>query len=93
MQPLPDIEKAGLIYCCLLHGIAIEKRAGKEYKSYFMRLAFPDAEFNSYTKNFSVSELLQQYAINRNSVELPEANQEDKAVPVLNPKKKKEVVG
>jgi len=93
VQPLPDLNNTQLIYGCVIHGITIEKRAGKEYPNYFMRLAFPDAEFNGYTKNFDIGELLQRYALIRAKHEHPEEEHEDLAVPVLNPKKKKDVIG
>ncbi len=91
-QPLPNLNEAGLIYGCLLHGISVERRAGKDYSTYFMRLAFPDAEFSGYTKNYGIGELLQLYAVVRTGQEFKE-EQEDLAKPVLNPKKKKEVIG
>jgi hypothetical protein len=93
VQPLPALSDAGLIYACVIHGITVERRAGKEYPTYFMRLAFPDAEFGGYTKNFDVGELLQLYALRRAKREQPEEQPEDLAIPVLNVKKRTDVIG
>lgn len=93
VQPLPDLRKSGLIYGCVLHGIMFETRAGKTFQNTFMRLAFPDAEFSEYTKNFDIGELLQLYSLIRTKAEDPKEASEDKAKPVLNQKKKKDISG
>jgi hypothetical protein len=97
LQELPprlgDADSANVY---LLHGLIVEKRAGKSYPSLFMRMAFPDAELARYVCNYDVLDLLQLYGADGESVagspnggggSLP-----DNARPVLNIKPEKEAV-
>lgn len=92
VEPIPKLEEAGIVYAHLLHGRVIERHGDKEFTQDFLRLAFPDADLQKYSKNYSVLELLQKYAAYSGADTAAGGHSEDKVVPILNPKKKTEVI-
>lgn len=57
----PKLGDADRVNAYLLNGVVIEERAGKEFPTLFMRLAFPDPDLERYVRNYDVFDLLQLY--------------------------------
>ena len=92
IEPIPKLDEAGVVYAHLLHGRIYERHGNQEFTHDFLRLAFPDADLKKYAKNYSILEILQKYAALENSGSGPGPDTEDKVIPVLNPKKKTEII-
>jgi hypothetical protein len=91
----PAIRKDKPIYINILHGgdfSRITDGLTVDPTSLFIRVAIPDSQSVQYVRNWSVQELIQAYA-SRSDSAAAQTEIEDKAKPVIRPKKKERGAG